>query len=381
MKRTLLFLVAAITLFFAYSIYQFRSGAKAMQEAKGIVIPKVEEVASIDDIVKNYINHDLTKGLSIGVYDSGQVTYHNYGIRSDDHPVPPTHQSVYEIASITKTFTAAILAQMVSEGKVSYDDPVSMYLPEKVVHWSDSLSMTLEELATHKSGLPSLPYNHILKAFYHMDNPYNNYTEDDLYSFFTYFEPVAKQNRKVEYSNLGAGLLGNILAQVAGVSYSELVDRYMLNPLGMNDSYVGYREGHQMTGYNGYGAVTPAWESQTLQGAGSIRATTEDLMKYLTANVNAEQPYAETHQSRADFDGFGAGTKIGLAWLTIYPKDSDLELVFHNGGSGGFKSALFFSKKTDQGVVVLANSIQSVDAIGLRIMEYLDNQSEIVQAH
>ena len=352
-----------------------------MQETNDIVIPEIGEVSSIDDIVMNYVNHDLTKGLSIGVYNRGQETYYNYGISSDDHPVPPTKQSVYEIASITKTFTAAILAQMVSDGKVDYDDPISMYLPEGVVHWSDSLAMTLEELATHKSGLPRLPYNHILKAFYHMDNPYKNYTEDDLYSFFTYFEPMRKQDRKVEYSNLGAGLLGNILAQVAGISYRELVDQYILNPLGMEHSYVGYREDNQMVGHNGYGDITPGWEKQTLEGAGSIRSTTEDLMKYLIANVNSEQPYAETHAPREDFKGFGQGTKIGLAWLTIYPKDSEIELVFHNGGSGGFRSALLFSKEMDQGVVVLANSIQSVDAIGMRIMKYLRTQNEIVQAH
>ena len=352
-----------------------------MKETNDIVIPEIGEVSSIDDIVMNYVNHDLTKGLSIGVYDRGQETYYNYGIISDDHPFPPTKQSMYEIASITKTFTAALLAQMVSDGKVDYDDPISMYLPEEVVNWSDSLAMTLEELATHKSGFPRLPYNHILKAFYNMDNPYKNYTEDDLYSFFTYFEPMRKQDRKVEYSNLGVGLLGNILAQVAGISYRELVDRYILNPLGMEHSYVGYRENNQMIGHNGYGDITPGWEKQTLEGAGSIRSTTEDLMKYLIANVNSEQPYAETHAPREDFKGFGQGTKIGLAWLTIYPNDSEIEIVFHNGGSGGFRSALLFSKELDQGVVVLANSIQSVDAIGMRIMKYLSTQNEIVQVH
>jgi len=87
-------------------------------QAGDIKIPSIENIASIEEIVKPYIDHKATKGLSIAVYNRGKVDYYNYGICSDENPVPPSNQSVYEIGSISKTFTVSVLVQMIKEGKV-----------------------------------------------------------------------------------------------------------------------------------------------------------------------------------------------------------------------------------------------------------------------
>lgn len=376
MKKVILILITVLLLSVFCFGYQFFTGVAGMIEADDIKIAKVEEVNTIDDIVQPYIEHDKTKGLSIGIYDNGQVTYHNYGICSDENPVPPTNQSIYEIGSITKTFTATVLVQMVQEGKVKYDDPISMYLPKEVVNWSsDSLTITLEELATHRSGLPRLPNNHLKGGLFNINNPYKNYSEQDLYDYLKSYTPKPKDKRKVNYSNLGMGLLGNILAMVENSSYEELIQSKITGPLGMNNTYAGFKNDIQLTGYNGFGQSTPAWEFQTLGGAGNIRSCTEDMMQYLLANIEARQPFVETHKFRADF---GKKSKIGLGWIIFNIEDTGLELHFHDGGSGGFRSAILFSEEHQMGVIALANSIQSVDEIGIRIMELIGKEKSVV---
>lgn len=374
MKKLLLISITILVLTIIYFGYKFFSAAAGMMEAEDIKLPAIEKVTSIDDIVQPYIQHNTTKGLSIGVYDKGRINYYNYGICSDIKPVLPTNQSIYEIASITKTFTAATLVQMVQEGKVQYHDPISKYLPKGVVNWSDSLAITLEELATHQSGFPKIPDNHLKRAIFNMDNPYKNYSEKDLYNFLRSYTPKPKAKRKVAYSNLGMGLLGNILAMVENTSYEGLIQRKITQPLGMNHTFGEYKPQRQVTGHNGYGEPTAAWEDLTLEGAGAIRSSTSDMMKYLITNINEDPPFGETHTPRADY---GEKTKMGLGWLTIFPKNTNLELLFHNGGSGGFKSTMLFSKEKQMGVVVLSNSIQSVDGIGIRIMELVDRQQAI----
>jgi len=139
----------------------------------------------------------------------------------------------------------------------------------------------------------------------------------------------------------------------------------------MENTYAGFKNGMQLTGHNGYTEPTSAWEFQTLEGAGAICSNTADMMKYLSANIEAKQPFVETHKPRADY---GKKSKIGLSWIILNTKDTDLELHFHNGGSGGFRSAMLFSQEHQMGVVVMGNSIQSVDEIGIRIMELIDKK-------
>jgi len=376
MKKAILISIACIIVATVYFGYQFFVGLSAMAGAKDIKTPSIENINTIDDIVQPYMDHKATKGLSIGVYDNGNITYYNYGICSDENPVPPNNQSVYEIGSITKTFTTAALVQMIEEGKVQYNDPVSKYLPQELVNWPDSVNITLEELATHRSGLPRLPANSLKRTLLNWDNPYKYYSEEDLHDFLKSYSPKPKGKRKVVYSNLGMGLLGYILAQINDQSYKELIETNLTKPLGMNNTYASFKDNTQITGHKGNGKPTSAWEFQTFKGAGSIRSSTADMMKYIIANLQSQFPYGETHNPRADF---GKKYKIGLGWLTIFPKDTNLELLFHNGGTGGFRTAILFSKEKQMGVIVLANSIQSVDAIGFRIIELLEKQRLAIQ--
>lgn len=361
MKKILLCSFLALLLLmvagFAYAYSKIKQNIK---------IPPLTEVSKIDDIVQPYIDNEMTKGLSIGTFDNGKIEFYNFGICSDANPMLPTENSIYEIGSITKTFTGAVLAEMVAEGKINYMDPISKFLPDSVCNWSSEKAITLEELATHNSGLPRLPSNLMKQMIFNMDNPYKDYKVADMYDFIKGYSPKAKSDRVVEYSNLGVGLLGHILAQVDGVSYEVMVRNRIFQPLQMDDSLIEIAEGKMIQGHGGMGKPTPKWDLPTLAGAGAIRSNTTDMMKYLVANISEEKPFAETHRPRKDMSDF---QKIGLAWIS--QKNGDLAFTWHNGGTGGFMTFTGFSKEKQVGVIVLANSVQGVDAIGIRILELL----------
>ncbi len=363
MKKILLYISLAIVFFaitgFAYAYNKFKQNPS-------ISIPPLTEITAIADIVKPYIDNEMTKGLSIGIYKDGEIEFYNYGICSDKNPVLPTENAIYEIGSITKTFTGAILAEMVVEGKVNYNDPVTKYLPKEVVNWSPELAITLEDLATHNSSLPRMPSNFIKRAIFNMSNPYKNYTVEDMYDFLKDFEPLPKSERKSDYSNLGMGLLGHILANVDGLSYEEMVRKRIFQPLGMDDSCIEIAEGKLIQGHDGSGSATSQWDLPTFAGAGAIRSTTTDMMKYLVANIDEVAPYGITHEAKRNYS---RSRKIGLAW--IIQTKNDLDITWHNGGTGGFRTYTGFSKDKKVGVIVMANSIQSVDAIGTRILQLL----------
>ena len=361
MKKNLFYLsIPFMFLGILSATYTFRNSPQK------IPIPVVSEVNTIYEIAKPYIENDRTKGLSIATYKDGKIDFYNFGICSDENAVLPSEQSIYEIGSITKTFTTTVLAQMVSEGKVKYDDPVSKYLPTEIITWSPEVAITLEELATHSSSLPRMPNNFLKSAFFNPGNPYKAYKVADMFDYLKGFKPTPKSDRKVAYSNLGMGLLGHILAGVDELTYEEMIDKRIFQPLGMKDSGIEIGEGKLIQGHNGSGSPTSQWDLPTLAGAGAIRSNTVDMMKYLVANINEKEAYVLTHAPRKDFSDF---QKIGLAWIS--QKNGDLAFTWHNGGTGGFRTFTGFSKTEKVGVVVLANSVQGVDEVGVRILEFL----------
>lgn len=377
MKRMILISVTILVLVLIYFGYKFIKNIIGMVPAEDIEIPSIETVSSIEDIVQSYISHTTTKGLSIGVFNKGKISYYNYGICSDDKPIPPTNQSIYEIGSITKTFTTTVLAQMIQEGKVQLKDPISKHLDQEKLNWSsDTITITLGELATHHSGLPRIPLNQLKQSFFHFDNPYKSYGKSEMYNFLKTYTPKPVAKRKSSYSNFGMGLLGTILADIDGISYEEMIANRITKPLNMHHTFIDRAGKDILKGHNGYGAITSPWDFQAMAGAGSIRSTSEDLMKYMVANLEEQSPFVDTHYPQADFS---EKEKIGLGWILIPTKKEDDTGIFHNGSTGGFQSAMAFFKERQTGVIVLSNSIQAVDAICFRIAQLLDKNQDIAQ--
>ncbi|MEM6965337.1 MAG: serine hydrolase domain-containing protein [Bacteroidota bacterium] len=337
--------------------------------AQKIEYPAFDQIESIDTIVQPFLANDYSKALSIGVLKDGKMKFYNFGKHSDDRPDLPTQQNIYEIGSITKTFTASVLVQMVEEGLVQLDDPISKYLPEGVVNLEGDKIITLQDLSSHHSGLPRLASN-FFATVTDMNNPYTNYKEKDLYDFLKTFKGVSKEKREVAYSNVGVDLLGHILSLVAEQSYEEMITERIFQPLEMNNSTITFGEKHLeqlIKGHNPSGKITANWDFPHFGGAGAIRSTTEDMLQYLNAQLQ-NKTFTKAHEVRLPM---GETSKIGLGWITTPSKNTNENIIWHNGGTGGYRSFAGFIKEHNLGVVVLNNTTLSVDEIGILVLDYL----------
>jgi D-alanyl-D-alanine-carboxypeptidase/D-alanyl-D-alanine-endopeptidase len=315
---------------------------------------------------------DISKrsvGIVVGMIGPQGAKVTGYGKLAVGSSAVPDGDTVFEIGSITKVFTSLLLADIVRRGEVQLDDPVSKYLPASVrVPERNSRKITLIDLATHTSGLPPLPSN--LKP---TKNPYADYTVEQMYAFLSSYELPRDIGSKYEYSNFGAGLLGHVLALRAGMDYEKLVQKRILEPLRMTSTGITPTPEMQARMAHGHGETlqpVPNWDAPTLAGAGALRSTINDLLKFLAANIGlTETPLAPAMKSMLAVrrPTGAADLEVALAWHVI-SKEGE-QIVWHNGGTGGYHSFMGFDPKTKTGVVVLSNSRNDIDDIGYHLLE------------
>jgi CubicO group peptidase (beta-lactamase class C family) len=316
-------------------------------------------------------------GVVVGVLRGGQTWVMGSGTAGPGGPSPPAANTIFEIGSVTKVFTATLLAATVQEGLVALDDPVHRYLPAGVELPVRGRPITLADLATHTAGLPRLPHGFVLRSVRHRRNPYAWLTVDDLYAGLPATRLRREPGGRPRYSNLGYGLLGHVLARRAGRSYEQLVQERICRPLGLADTRLAVpaaARGRFAQGHDRRGRPVPHWNLPALAGAGALRSTVADLLAFLRLQLGEGDPAlaraaALTHAPRSRH----RGVAVGLGWTRLPLLGTDHELLFHNGGTGGFRSFAGFAPATGTAVVVLANSARSVDALGLRILERVDS--------
>ena len=302
------------------------------------------------------------EGIVVGLLDNGRRVV-AAGVGADN---------VFEIGSITKVFTASILADMVSRGELRLDDPVAKYLPTSAhVPSRNGRQISLFDLATQSSGLPRMPSNFTPRDSM---NPYADYSVQQLYAFLAGYQLPRDIGATYEYSNLGMGLLGHVLALKAGTSYEQLVTRRILTPLGMTETAITLTPAMRARlalGHDGEGHVVPNWDLPTLAGAGALRSTAKDLLAFLVANLDSTAtPLSRTlQQTRVERQPTNdPNLKIGLAWHILSRPVG--KIVWHNGGTGGYRSFIGFDPARRIGVVVLCNNgNENVDDIGFHLLD------------
>ena len=310
-------------------------------------------------------------GIIVGTADQTGERFLAAGRTAPGGTAPPDAGTVFEIGSITKVFTSLVLADMVERGEVKLDDPVSKFLPPTVrVPGRDGKQITLGDLSSQVSGLPRLPGN--LKPADPAD-PYADYTPSRLYEFLSGYTLPRAIGEKYEYSNLGVGLLGHALALKAGLGYEELVRRRVLEPLGMNDTAITLTEAlHGRLAMGTGPTLLPVknWGLDALAGAGALRSTARDMLKFLTAAMDLRETPLRGAFDRMLQERRPTGTPdldIAMGWH-IWKKYGG-EIVWHNGGTGGYRSFAGFDRAKKTGVVVLCNTSFSVDDLGLHALE------------
>jgi len=285
--------------------------------------------------------------------------------------LPLDENTVFEIGSITKVFTTSLLAEMVARGEVKLGDPVAKYLPASVrVPSRNGRQITLEDLATQTSGLPRLPTN-IRPA--DPSDPYADYTADKLFEFLATYTLPRDIGSRYEYSNLGMGLLGHVLALRAGKTYEDLLRERILDPLSMSDTRITLTPSmkpRMAQGFDSEGTPAGSWDMPTLAGAGALRSTAADMLKFLAATLDpASKPLgqilaqARTPRHAAD----RPRNSIGLGWHIV--DIFGTTVTWHNGGTGGFRAFIGIDDARRRGVIVLSNMSLTPDDIGFHILE------------
>jgi D-alanyl-D-alanine-carboxypeptidase/D-alanyl-D-alanine-endopeptidase len=311
-------------------------------------------------------------GIVVGVIEPGGRRMVTYGKLNQDDPRPLDGRTVFEIGSVTKVFTSLLLADMAQKGEVTLDDPVAKYLPDTVkIPQRAGRSITLVDLATHTSGLPRLPGNlHPRDAA----NPYADYTVQQLYNFLSGYTLTRDAGAQYEYSNLGGGLLGLALARRAGTDYESLVRSRICQPLGMDDTRITLSpemKARLAIGHNAVMTAVPNWDLPALAGAGALRSTANDLLEFVAANLGyADTPLAGAMRSmlKVRRPTGSPGLEVALGWHIF---TGEREIVWHNGGTGGYRSFIGFDSKARTGVVVLSNAETpaGVDDIGHHLLD------------
>jgi serine-type D-Ala-D-Ala carboxypeptidase/endopeptidase len=283
----------------------------------------------------------------------------------------PGPDTVFEIGSITKTFTSLALAVLVESGTVRLDTPLRELLPTgTAVPSRDGTEITLEHLARHTSGLPRSPLpllHEVHVVLLRGGNPYDMDEVEVLDSLRRVSLKHTPGQGHLGYSNLGGGLLGIALRRAVGASsYEEMVSTTVLEPLQLFDTIVRPTADQAARLAQGHGLrrrpVDP-WYLEGMAGAGALRSTATDLLRYLRAQLEPERtPLAEAIRLTHQLWEPQRRMTIGLGWIRT--KASGGAMWWHNGGTGGYHSFAGFSPEQGRAAVVLVNDRRGADRLG-----------------
>ena len=307
----------------------------------------------------------------VGIANRDTSRFISYGTFNGPGTPHVTEDTVFEIGSVTKAFTATVLAEMVARGEVALEDSVARYLPPEVrLPSRNGKAITLLDLATHTSGLPRFPTN--------MNpgddaNPFADYTQEQLFAFLSSYVLPRDPGEQYEYSNLGMALLGHALARRAGKPYEALVVDRVLGPLGMHHTRISLTPALQRRftpGHDASLALQKPWDLPTLAGSGAFRSTARDMVRFLAAysrpaGTPLEQlaPLALEPRRPAG----SASVSVGLGWHLVERNGN--RFAEANGQTGGYAAFTGFNTSNATSVVVLSNSARSIDDIGRHVID------------
>ena len=297
-------------------------------------------------------------GIVVGVIDAGGRRVVSYGRSDPADGRALDGDSEFEIGSITKAFTALLMADMVEHGDVALDDPAGKYLPAGVtMPERDGKPITLVDLATHTSGLPRLPANFAPRD---AANPFADYGTDQLFQFLASYRLPRVPGAQWEYSNLGSGLLGHLLARRANMDYEALVKARILEPLGMTSTAIVLdpeQAARLARGHDDRLVAVPNWDFSSLAGAGALRSTANDLLTFLAAILGyMETPLKPAMESMLMVQRPTGTPSYAQALGWDVTEGASGKIISKTGLTGGYHSYVGFDPETRVGVVVLTNA-------------------------
>ncbi len=345
------------------------------ERVRALATASLAEEGSATGIVVGWMEGDTPQFVSVGVE------------RKDGAAMSP--RSHFEVGSITKALTGSLLGVLERRKVVALTDPVEKWIKE--LNGSACGRIRLEQLATHTSGLPRLPtFFSVFDAL--KDDPYAQMTREHVVSDCARWNPSADKPIKSEYSNYGFGLLGLVLERATQTPYETLIRRELLAPIGIADkevtfSHVDPDSALLAQGYGMTGSAVPYWHIKSLHAAGAAVMSAETLLRIAHAAQRGMPPFDAgaaqvrfrgadaigTPPSAADMiaspqtiEGLNQTMAQGLGWVT-HTAHGDW-IVWHNGGTGGFRSMLAFSRVSGRTMIALANGHNETKHIVLHLL-------------
>jgi len=311
----------------------------------------------VEKDAKTFMGSKAAVGASIGIYLDGHIYTYNYGSVSKDASQLPSIHTLYGIASITKTFTGLLLAKAVEENKVKLDDDIRKYLEGDYPNLEyKGQPIRLFHLISHVSRLPMWLSDRAEKP---------GYTRDDFYHDLHHVKIDTLPGVKFQYSNAAAQLLGYILEKVYRQPLEELLRDKITGPLQMRDTRIvlaGSQKEHTAKGYTNTGVYDPN-EYNYMQGAGGLKSTVSDLLKYMVYQMNENDPaVALSHKESWGFDmGGGNHYSCALNWQVITTAPGR-HRISQDGDLANCSGVVTFCPETKAGIVVLTNT-DNIDAV------------------
>ena len=314
------------------------------------------------------IENKVVDGISIGYIQGDKQGTIHLG-RSGTKDAPADNSTLYEIGSISKVFTSLLLADAVVRDKIELNDDANIENSSGIEFPSrDGQSISWLDLSTHRSGLPRLPSNMDATT---LTNPYALYDSKKAAEALAELELTRSPSESHEYSNFAVSVLGYLIGEQAGMSYEELLQQRIAKPLGMSDCTVSpsdKQKARHSTPHKSVGSPTPAWTFADLPGAGGVRASMKDMMRFAKAQLNPPEgklgeaiELAWKQHAAADDSG---GLAMGLGWIIM----NDGETHWHNGQTGGSHSMLMLNRKKQTAVILLSNTAANIDSLAFQLM-------------
>jgi CubicO group peptidase (beta-lactamase class C family) len=335
-----------------------------------------EPVRFIDahsDAIESFLNErfgDSNSGMVIGLLDQHASRIFAAGTLDNGTDQRVDGNTVFEIGSVTKVFTALLLLDAVRRGEMQLDDPVAKYLPAHVpIPNYGGTQVTLRNLAAQESGLPFHPDNLAIKpvkelTLKELKEGSDAYTSDKLYTFVSSYKLTQAPGTRFEYSNVGMALLGHALERRTGLDYETLVVDRICRPLGMNNTLISQSreiKARLARGHSADGARSEHLQLRVMASAGGLLSTTNDLLKFLSANLGLTKTYLTPLMEQMQVirhTGSPMFGKTAMPWVDagVYSPPGT-QLLGHAGGGFGNVAFIAFDSKRGRGVVVLTNQM------------------------
>jgi len=336
----------------------------------------------VDNVVSGYMEKNPTNALVVGIVNDTTQLMLPYGQLSHQQERKPNVNTLFEIGSVTKPFSALLAFELERVGKLKLSEPITTYLPDSLNN-PYLKNITIQDLLAHQSGLPKIPIN-VSATKTNINNPYEHYTNTHLLEFLNVFKPlksIKKKKNTFRYSDTAYGVLGFILERVGGQAYSQLLNQYILKPLKMKNTYLNipvFCEDNVATPYSFNQAVSENYTYQSsMEASSGLYTCASDLLTFvsvqLSKNIKVKPIYLSIEKSHQKLGKSNMKSIVmGGGWYKVSQGRRYPPLYISNGGTGGYFTYVAFDKENNTGVVVLSNSTNRVDYIGVELMTILN---------